>query len=660
MRSDKRAEAIVRGSIILACSALAFGLAFVLPDGKPFADQGFNWYNNPGQHNLLAPRLAYAVFLLCLFVSAATLKRRKFPWLHTPSLTSRLGVVCGGALILLGVVSILTLASQPSLFGSSIVVGCAFFAAWRYCPQRQVGWFLLILATSAFLVALLPGLIARPDWSSHFPESIADIESHQALSTAADLRLAQGARLFESVSARYGVLWQALLGGWTKLVHPLSVGESVMFTRWLHALFFAFATIAYLKFSRSSLIAACLAVLFIAPWMELRQTLFVFPQVSSWRYFGFAAIPLLVLLLERKRLTVSFLFLGATAGLALLSDFASGASIAAGLLAYVLACRQPKGKLRSVTLYLCGIGVAILVFLGIFCATFGYLPSASAFFADLKNTVWEAAGGTAPAVTYPFDPLAILILLHTAYVFLTLASQGGGSLSPRDALRLCISVVSLFWFVHYVNEPNTFALRACRVLYAFFLIDLIRMLLMAGKARIKPVEPSWILVSIFAAVIVPATLLSYQPAYQKLLALLKNEKKVEQAKVLVSGVYLPEAVGYALLKKAEFIRKTDTDKPIHYLTADSSFIPALSHRCSAVPVADPCAQLVFARQSIRLVRSIVNAGVEKVYVDDPNFITSKGVGRQSCFDYLRVLLRQNYKLVTTSDGWQIWQLNQPK
>lgn len=658
MRADKRAEAVVRGSIILACSALALALAFVLPDGKSFADQGFNWYNSPGQRNLLAPRLAYATFLLCLFVFAAILSRRKFPWLQKAS--AKLGVVSGGALLLLGVASILNLASQPYLFVSSIVAVCGFYAAWRYCPQRQVVRFLLILATAAFLVALLPGLIARPDWSSHFPESIADIESHQALTTAADLRLAQGARLFESVSARYGVLWQALLGGWTKLVHPLSIGEGVMFTRWLHALFFAFASIAYLKFSRRSLIAACLAVLFIAPWMELRQTLFVFPQVSSWRYFGFAAMPLVVLLLERKWLKVNFLLLGATAGLALLSDFASGASIAAGLLAYVLACRQSKGPLRAVTLYLIGIGVAILVFVGLFCSTFGYLPSAAAFFADLKNTVWEAAGGTAPAITYPLDPLAILILLHTAYVFLTLASRGRGSLSPRDAMRLCISVVSLFWFVHYVNEPNTFALRACRVLYAFFLIDLIRMLLVALKTRVKLIEPTWFLVTIFAVVIVPATLLSYRPAYQKLRAMLKNEKKAEQAKVLVSGVYLPEAIGNALLKKAEFIRKTATDKPIYYLTADSSFIPALSRRCSAVPVADPYAQLVFARQSIRLVQLIVNAGVERVYVDDPNFITSKGVGRRSCFEYLRVLLGQNYKLVTTSDGWQIWQLNQPK
>lgn len=658
MNSDERVEALARGVLILACSLAAFGLAFVLPDGKPFADQGFNWYVNSGQHNLLAPRIAYVFFCLSLSICAVLLNRGKtlclgFTRSHFPILSA----VVYLSVLAFGAAALIPFVNQLAILGVSVILVCVSVFAFRILPRRTVDLLLLISAVAAFLIASVPGLSSLPDLSSHFPESIADIEAHQALSTAANVQLAQGAKLFQAVSARYGILWQSLLGAWTTLVHPLTVGDSIMFTRWLHTLFFAFASFAYFKFSRNKVIAACLAILFIAPWMELRQPLFVFPQVSSWRYFGFAAVPLIVLLLERTAAKTKFFILGITAGLCLLSDFASGISIAVGLLAYTCFLKQQDARLKLIGLYLGGIIISIAVFFGTFAAIFGYVPSASAFVIDLKNTIWEAAGGTAPALSYPFDPLAILILVHTAYVCLSIVSQAKGSVSPRNALRLSIGIISLLWFVHYVNEPNTFALRACRVLYAFFLIDLFRILLVTKKFRLHAKEPLWMARLLLLAIVVPAAVLSYQPAAEKAWAMVAGETRKDSAKVLVSGVWLPEEVGRALQQKAKFIQRISGQKPIYYLTADSSFIPVLSQKVSAAPVADPT-NLVFAKQCDRLVQAITNAGANEIFVDDPDFVTSKGVVRRSCFDYLRVLLSRNYQPVSTSDGWQVWQKKQ--
>jgi hypothetical protein len=211
--------------------------------------------------------------------------------------------------------------------------------------------------------------------------------------------------------------------------------------------------------------------------------------------------------------------------------------------------------------------------------------------------------------------------------------------------------------VHYVNEPNTFALRACRVLYAFFLIDLFRILLVAKKARLRAKEPLWVPRLLLLAIVIPAAVLSYQPAAEKAWAMVAGESRKASAKVLVSGVWLPEEVGRALQQKANFIQRISGDKPIYYLTADSSFIPVLSQKVSAAPVADPT-NLVFAKQCDRLVQAITDAGANEVFVDDPDFVTSKGVVRRSCFDYLRVLLGRRYQLVSTSDGWQVWQKKQ--
>lgn len=659
MNSDERVEALARGVLILACSLAAFGLAFVLPDGKPFADQGFNWYVNSGQYNLLAPRLAYVFFCLSICICAVLLNYGKsscsgFVRSHFSILAT---LVCL-SVIAFGAASLVSFVNQPAILAASAILVGVFVFALRVLPRKNLGLLFLLFALASFLIAVVPGLSSLPDLSSHFPESIADIEAHQASSTAADVRLAQGAKLFESVSARYGILWQSLLGAWTKFVHPLTVGDSIMFTRWLHTLFFAFASIAYFKFSRKKVIAACLAILFIAPWMELRQPLFVFPQVSSWRYFGFAAVPLIVLLLERTEAKTKFLILGITAGLCLLSDFASGISICVGLLAYTCFLKQQDARLKLIGLYLGGIIASIAVFFGIFAAIFGYLPSASAFVGDLKNTIWEAAGGTAPALSYPFDPLAILILVHTAYVCLTVVSQAKGSLSPRNALRLSIGIISLLWFVHYVNEPNTFALRACRVLYAFFLIDLFRILLVAKKIRVHAKEPLWVPRLLLLAIVIPAAVVSYQPAAERAWAMVSRESKKEKnASLLVSGVWLPEEVGRELQKKAKYIERLPAEMPHYYLTADSSFIPVLSQKVSAAPVADPTS-LVFAKQCERLVQAITDAGANEVLVDDPDFVTSKGVVRRSCFDYLRVLLGRNYELMYTLDGWQVWQKKQ--
>ncbi len=66
MKPEARADFAVRGCFLLVCSLLAIAVAFFVPDGKSFASQGFNWYINPGMHNLLDGRLAYAVFCVAL------------------------------------------------------------------------------------------------------------------------------------------------------------------------------------------------------------------------------------------------------------------------------------------------------------------------------------------------------------------------------------------------------------------------------------------------------------------------------------------------------------------------------------------------------------------------------------------------------------------
>lgn len=654
MVSNARIESALRGSFVLFCSLLALSLVFVLPHGKLFTEQGFNWYVNAGQRNLLAPRIAYAIFCAALCLSALVLSRYQAKWAQSASGKTAFAYLILGSVIVFCAASIFAVIGEPAVVFASLLIAAIGYFAFGRLSVKVVGLLSFSVATIVFLCSVIPGLTSTPDLSAHFPQAIADIELHQAMSTTASVQLAKGAKLFEAVSARYGILWQSGLAAWTNLVQPLTVGDTVMFTRWLHTLFFALAAVSYFKFARCNPLPACLAILFIAPWMELRQSYFAFPQVGAWRYFGFAAVPLVVMLLERASVSARCILLGVAAGLSLLCDFASGAAVAAGLFVYVLFRKEEGALIRSLSFYFAGICGSVLVFISVFAALFGYVPSISSFFADFKNTVWEAAGGTAPDIPYPFDPLAIVILLHTAYAFVTLASRGLRSLTMRDALRLALCVVSLLWFLHYVNEPNTYALRASRVLYGFFLVDLVRVLWTSRKYSTIAKEPRWLLLLILAGVIVPAAVLSYQPAVEKAAAMLKNQSKKDRPRMLVSGVYLPEEVGIALIRKSAFIKNIGGDQPVFYLTADTSFVPILSGKISAVPISDPFGQLFFAKQSDRLIKAIVDSGAQRVYVDDPDCVTSKGAERRSCFAYLRVLLGRDYTLERTADCWQVW------
>ncbi len=393
--------------------------------------------------------------------------------------------------------------------------------------------------------------------------------------------------------------------------------------------------------------------------MELKQPLFWFPQVTAWRYFGFAFAPAAVIILEHANGRFRSFLLGALSTIALLSDLASGFSVTFGLIAYLVFRRDKDELARLLSLFFAGMLSALFIFMLFFGCVFGYLPSLPACFTELKRIIWECAGGTAPALGYPFDPLAIVILLHTAYAGLKLSGKGARSLTPRDALRLCICVISLLWFVHYVNEPNTFALRACRVLYAFLLIDLLRTVA-ASLKRKRLTEPMVIPATFLVAIIIPAAVVSYQPGVEKLVAIFKNETRVEPGQMLVSGVLLPEDIGKALIQKSQYLRNTAGGSTVSYLTVDSSFVPKLSGMVSSTPLADPYGELIFSKQSERFVKTIHDSGVQKVFVDDPQFITMKGVGRLSCFAYLRVLLARHYRLSFSDSGWQIWVLKEKR
>jgi len=653
---DRRDDFAIRGLLLLACSIIAVLLAVLLPDGKPFAAQGFNWYVNAGQHNLFAARLAYAFF--CLAISAAAFMHAKFRGqlsLFSETNAKLIRTILVLTLGFFGLASICFYAKDLSVSISTAVVCVVVINCIKFLPGRATVILSISLTILVLLVTVVPGLSSVPDYSWNYPESIADIESHQAVSIAADQRLAQGMRLFESVGSRYGVLWQSLLGAWTKLVGPLTVGDGIMFTRWLQSIFFFLAAVAYLKFARRTALAACVAVLFIAPWMELRQMLFIFPQVTAWRYTGFVVAPLLVMALERiKSPFAPSLLLGATAALALLSDFASGSAVTAGLFAYLVFRRDNLSIARSLMLFLGGMLAAFAVYFCLFAFIFGYIPSLKAGLSELKMTLWDCAGGTAPALGYQFDPLAILILIHTSYGLLKLLAAGPRSLALRDALRLCIYVISLCWFVHYVNEPNTYALRACRVLYGFLLIDLLRTLILTWKSKRERAEPVWVLNLILVSVIIPAAALSYKPAAERMFVSRSQDKGPE--KMLVSGVYLSDAVGKALLEKAQFIAKAAANGPVVYITADGSFVPKLAGVSSLSPLTDPYSELIFSRQSEMYIQAINKLDKKMVYVDAPDFITAQGVSRRSCLEYLRVLLARTYVLTDSQSGWQIWVL----
>ncbi len=658
MNPEARADFAVRGCLLLACSLLSLAVAVIVPDGKSFAAQGFNWYINPGMHNLLDGRLAYAVFCVALIVCALCIFRCKSKLVSLiESLSSRLVIALSTMVAVLGLVSIYEYCKSFSVVAVSAGICVLASFAWRNLPRRITGILAISLAAVVFFAAVVPGLSELPDLSRHTPESLAEIEAHQALSTAAEQRLAQGSKLFEATSARYGVLWQSVLATCTKLVNPLSVGDSIMFVRWLQSLFFACAAVAYWRFSRRAIFAAALAVLFIAPWMELKQQLFWFPQVTSWRYFGFAVAPAVVIILEHTNVRLRSFLLGALSTIVLLSDLASGFSVTLGLIVYVVFRRDKDELARLLSLFFAGMLCALFAFMLFFGCVFGYLPPFPAVFSALKRIVWECAGGTAPALRYPFDPLAIVILLHTSYAGLKLAGKGIRSLAPRDALRLCICVVSLIWFVHYVNEPNTFALRASRVLYGFLLVDLLRTLAFCVRRK-RLSEPLVILNTFLVAIIIPAAVMSYQPAAEKLVSIIKNEARVEPGKMLVSGVFLQEDVGRALIQKSQYLRKMADHSSVSYLTVDTSFVPKLSGLVSQTPLADPGSELLFSKQSERFVQSIYDSGVQKIFVDDPQFVTMKGVGRISCFAYLRVLLARHYRLLSSESGWQIWVLKE--
>jgi hypothetical protein len=206
--------------------------------------------------------------------------------------------------------------------------------SWRKPPR-----IVLAVGSRAFKVvaALLIGICVvsglnlgkTPSFVSSDSQGMHTVLNHYELLAPAD-RVAAGDRLLIDIQPSYGALWPLVMGAYQRAYGLVSMGAVIQVLIQTNTLFMIIFTAAMYQWARGRMIAWVPPLIMVLGYYISVETFLVPPNHCMIRVGGLVAAPAAWLIAVRMRPVWGCFALGATAALALINNFETGAAVAAG------------------------------------------------------------------------------------------------------------------------------------------------------------------------------------------------------------------------------------------------------------------------------------------------------------------------------------------
>ena len=521
---------------------------------------------------------------------------------------------------------------------------------------------------------MLPGLSVRIDHSSR-PWSVVEImEAHYSLLFSAGDRLAAGQRLFDDVMPGYGILLPLGTALLQRLTGPLSLHGYQLIVWGLQVLYLGIAGYCYRVYARGrwlpagvALLLTCLPYHFYCVFVDHAA-----PNHTAFRQIGFPLACLGLIWSRSKSLPTIGLLFGLASGFAVFTCWDIGVAVTSGLgIALILRCGARGAAwwrqfLPAIGLWLIGASL-IVVSVGLALGLAGGLPSSDGVKAFLTMMRVATSSGHAASAFVRLEPMALLIFTHAVLALIGVGlRRRRGRLSAFDPIRGGVAATLLVWFTYYANRPDPAYLYSFLVLYGFLLIDALRLLTLARRAR-SPWLPLIVAAASLALIVGPYTIALAQlewPYYRRGIQLVLRPPDRKGA-VRLSGVDFPRSHRAAeIVRKAAYLREQARGQPLIYFTVDSYLVPKISGVWAALPASEVFWESVTRPQYERLIQRVIRSDAAYLYFDDEESISPRQTstvpmdkplpGTREFFRQLRVDLSPHYELETVVGGWERW------
>jgi hypothetical protein len=504
-----------------------------------------------------------------------------------------------------------------------------------------------------FLV--VPGFARQP--LAYEPE-LSWAEWHYSATLAQGDRLAAGLRIGSQINLSYGLIHAIALAAFERTWGFLNFGEHLRLVQVCQVVFLGVAILAFYLWRPGNPLFVLFGTLLIGPWVSTSHSAVYYPNQTGWRSFGLAVGVAVLILCRRQPLWRLASILGASAAFSLLYNPETGLCIAFAYGVFLLS------RLRSLALIQAG-GLALraalaavavlLVVLICFRTGLGTWPPFDA--ALLFGMITRFGQGYGGLPLY-FDPLALLIFVHSVYMFSSLVLKWRETdLGFDESVKLGISATILTWAAYYVNRPQAWNLWTFQFLYLFLVADLIEPRLFRRLRR------DGIASAIFDFRLAPLTFLLVPMLlsmnYYILLTTLLPVEKPEITTSRISGLSMPEDSARALRAQAGFLGAQESSNTL-FFSCHSYSLSLLTRRFNPLPVQDAFAETVTNSDFDRLVGEINRFSPHAILFDAPadrsSVLENSALNyfNMNFFERLKVRLAENYYQGATTNGWQVW------
>lgn len=622
-----------------------------------------------GNQNLLSQRLAHlaALTVCALLVLLGSKFAPALQALKTPSIFQRIAYVvavvfCFSSLVWWSAQAI----SKLAWLSVAGIIWALCFAKQRIWTNKflfySVHGILVLLA----LLAIVPGLLVPYDATGMSPNLFVEFQENYSVVVTQGDRIALGHRIFESVKPTYGMLLQVLCAIWEKQFGIFSFGENIRIIRWMDVFAVAAIFFLYVWYARKRPLPVAIAFLMVLPWYHSNQISLVFPNLSPWRSLGFPIALIALIACRRLSAKAQSICLGLTAGACLWLNTETGVAVFIGLISFLYFFNHQPGKFfsfkfwRDFSLYCAGVVVFSIVFYFFICLTFGYCPSLAAYVDFLQIRQLKTSVGYFGGFKIVYAPLQILFLFHYAYVLFR-ASVQTSPLSRRDSIRACVATTALVWSAYFFNRPHEWYFQPQFLFYGFLLIDTVR-LAQPKSWTSKSFERRGIALLVLVGLIAPQIVLSFESAYKSYRQICEQVifgKLANPDARKISGIFVERKAADEVFLKASTIEEEKDPSRVIYLTGSTLLTARLSKCYLKADFDNPYVDLDFEKDTVSFVDKIKHSAIDKIFIDPADSYLNGGQYRTACWANIKQLLKPEFVLDKSENGWDILVREQP-
>jgi hypothetical protein len=531
----------------------------------------------------------------------------------------------------------------------------------RHCKTRALVVTIWICVILCGLFLVLPGLARAP---LAFEPNLSWAEWHYSAALAQGDRLAAGLRVGAQVNLNYGLIPPLALGVFERAQGFLDFGEHFRLVQICQIAFLAIAVLAYYLWRPGNPFYVLFGILLVGPWAGTSHPAMFYPNQTGWRSLGLAVGAAVLVMCRHRPLSQAALILGASASFLLLYNPETGLCMSFGYGLFLisrlrnLALDQIAGIALHAILGASVVGLAVLIF---YRAGLGAWPSlAPSFLFGYIGRFGQGYGG----LPLYFDPLALLIFIHSIYVVASSVLKWRvRDLEFDESAKLAIAATIVTWSAYYVNRPQAWNLWTYQFLYLFLVADLFEARLFR-RLRRRGIAAAVVDIRVapLTFVLVPMLL---SANYFILVSTVFPNEKPEIIPARISGIFVPQETAGALRAKADFLMSQEANGTL-FFTRHSYSLSLLTLRFNPLAVQDAFAETISNADFEGLVREIYRISPRIILFDTPDdgsmVAENKDINSFSAlfFDRLKIRLAERYHQESTTSGWQVWKLELPE